>query len=69
MDLLMYGSGFVRIFSDGRSSSVVPLAEEEFHETAQAFKLLPAAAPHWTDGLSSVTRWWDASAGAWVKAK
>lgn len=29
MDLLTYGSGFVRIFSDGRSARVAPITEEE----------------------------------------
>lgn len=65
MDLLLYGSSFVRVFSDGSSARVAPLTDEEFHETAQALRLLKDG-PHWTDNLPSVTRAWDDSAGAWV---
>lgn len=67
--VLLYGSSFVKVYADGGVVRAAPLTAEEFHETAQAFKLVQATGPHWTDGLPSVTRWWDAASRAWVKAR
>lgn len=52
-DLLLYGSSFVKAFSDGRAARVAPLTEEEFHETAQAWRL----ERHYT-GAGISGKWW-----------
>lgn len=62
MDLLMYGSGFVRVFSDGRSARVAPqvmsLFKGDVARANEAGELVDAETGKSYAGVSYTGEWW-----------